>query len=193
MADASEKGRGFLKQEKIDGKLWDVFVKESGKFWCAPEPESPGYYDSNSTLEADSLKKLLEKAREHARKVGRMSIEVTELNTSSWGRRRGEEELQDAVITGIHAGNNNVLYKRVGETGTQQGSYGGTFLRRLTPEEHEEHKRLRKEEAQAEARREAWEQARIVDIRATMAAGKVVLKAPPAPDPEGDDADLEED
>ena len=182
------KPEGWLKTEKVDGKSFDVIVLKDGTFWANLGED---IYDDAQRLHAPSLKKLLEKAREHLRKSNRPAIEATLLERSSW--RSEKDVIVDVLLTGVHAGNGNILYRDQG--GTHQ-SYSQHFYRKLTAEEKAEYLRLRREEKEAEKRRERWEQERVLDAQATLQAGKPVLETPAPPEEEEEesgDADQEGD
>lgn len=113
-----------LKQQ-IDSKTYDVVVKDDGMFWIR--------ISEAEEFEAPTLKGLMEKARGALRERKRPAVDCTLLEEDHW-HNKGKDRLSfvDAQVTGIHAGNGNILIRREGGRSEQFSSYNTDLLRRLT-------------------------------------------------------------
>lgn len=134
----------LLKKETIDGTAFELSVDADGEF----RSEFAG-----ETVSASSLKALVEKLRGLVR-VKPIAVKATLFEDEGW-RHKGAT-FADIIVTGIHSGNGNVLFKvdRKGAPTQQFKSYRGTLLKRVTPAEV---KAFRAIEARAEAARKEME------------------------------------
>lgn len=166
-----------LKRETIDGRQVDIYVTDGGTFKALMDG------GSEETYSAASLPSLMKQVREII-KGQTKEIPAAQVGWSSGDRwsSRGKKSLQVEllIISGIHAGNGNVLYRHEGQPrkNTQQGYryHSVKFLRRPTPEELEELKTLYEANDELERRIEAWHQARLLDVEASLKKGEPVLK-----------------
>lgn len=166
-----------LKTETIDGRKVEIWVTEGGSFKAYLDGSTEDSYAA-STLSA--LTKLVrEVVKGRTKEVPAAFVDWrSEDRWSSLGKKKLVVQL--VIISGIHAGNKNVLYRHEGQTksATQQGSrYGGNnYLRRPTEAEQAELAELHRMNDELEAAIEAWHERLRLDVPASLAKGEPVLK-----------------
>lgn len=172
-----------LKTETIDGRKVDVYVTESGTFRALLDGS---YQDSYS---ASSLQALMKQVREvvkgQTKEVPAAQVEWSD-GRGYGSRGKAGLLVTKVVISGVHAGNNNILYRHEGQDrrNTQQGSRYGreSFLRRPTEEEIALVTELYKLQTAVERKIEAWHQSLVLDIEASLKKGEPVIKKAPGRD-----------
>lgn len=160
-----------LKKAMVDGRAFEVDVDDDGLF---------GTLLDGDRVTAPTLKALTEKLVKEVRTHGRVCVPATRLED---GWRNEEIELHDIELIGVHAGNNNPLYRVVGSKTTEQlRSYSDDILRRLTAEEKIEVMRLKAEIIAAQKAYDAFKDDRKIHPRTVIedAQALVIDKAPVA-------------
>lgn len=139
-----------------DRQTFDIFVDgKTGEFYAYTVKTPDGQYvDHASRVQDKTLKGLQAKLRKHAKQRS-IAVPVTLLKEPSW-RSSGEElEIEHGFLTGVHAGNDRLLYRNeAGETDTLGGHYDGQVCRRMTEEQVTEVRRVWKARCDA---KNAWE------------------------------------
>lgn len=137
---------------KIGASTYPVEVTGNGTFLCDIDGES---------FESPTYNAL--KSRVQAATTDRRRCEIPASELSHDG------DVDDVVLIGRHASNNHVLYQIVGQKGVHQlASYSDRMYRRLTPEERQELKELRRTIRAAQTNMEKWQTVRKIN------AGKLV-------------------
>lgn len=133
-------------------QTFDIYVDgKNGNFFAHVNPNA---YREGDRVTDKTLTGLQAKLRKHA-KQRTISIPVTLVSEPSWRSSSEELEIEHGFVTGIHAGNDRILYRNEdGESDTIGGSYDGQVCRRLTPEELETTTRIWAERCAA---KKAWE------------------------------------
>ena len=147
-------------QITIDGIDLAVTVSPTGEFSTRYEGE---WYRSQTLV---GLKKIMARA---VRKES-LGIPATMIEANY---RNDQPQSVDIEITGIHAGNNNVLFRKAGETGASEQLRYGKIYRRFSPQEHEQCLKLWKAAQDAERVYEEFREAReIENIRQVLLAAR---------------------
>lgn len=148
--------------ESIDGRPFDIFIDEKGHFYTKLDGE---------LITSVNLKSLIERLRTRLRTHNRIALPAT-LLMDSW--RNDDIELTDIELTGVHGGNDNVLYREVGSTETEQ-LRGNKVLKRLTKAERAELVKRHKAIAAAQAHYDDLREEFGLDPRAAVTAAQAVV------------------
>lgn len=165
-----------LKTETIDGRKVDIYVTDGGTFKALMDG------GSEETYAAPALPALMKKVREVVKGQTKEvpAAFVSWESESRWHGGKKKLNVQNLVISGIHAGNDNVLYRHEGQErrNTQQGyRYDNEkFLRRPTPEEVEEITTLYQANDELERRIEAWRRRLKLDVAESLKRGEPVIE-----------------
>lgn len=113
-----------------------VTVTPDGEFVCTYE---------GVDMRANTFAALKDKVRGVVKTTVKMAIPITFVDyPDSWGRNRVKKiTFTDGTITGIHAGNNNVMLRRKTDTGSSQSrGYGENYYTRMTTDQMTKFARL---------------------------------------------------
>lgn len=136
-----------VKTVDADGTKFDVYVTSIGEFYAIVDGEC---------VKQATLKALEERLRKHVRTHNRVAIDATIVESNGW-RGNDKAEFTDIVITGRHAGNNNVLYREPGDKHTQQlRSHNDDVCVRLSKADRAELSELVKKRTQSREAVERW-------------------------------------
>lgn len=155
--------------ETIDGAAFEISVDSSGNFIAEFGGED---------YSADSKKKLVDKLRAAVRTRNRVAVPATMIERGYHDDK--EPKLVNVVLTGMHAGSRNVLYREegTGKTGQDIG-YRDTTLRRLTPAESKTYLELWRAKHAATVKLEAWTKERTIEPKQAVSdAMQAVLDGP---------------
>lgn len=119
-----------VKTLEIDGESFAITVTEKGEFRC---------YVQGDWFYEETLKVLEDRIRKSVRSTVKVKVPAT-LLTTHYGAGR---KLVPIVVTGIHAGNQKILYRLENGNNGQTGRYGSeNILRALTDVERADIMRL---------------------------------------------------
>lgn len=157
--------KAFDKRE-VDGVTYQINITYDGRFSTT--------YDDDE-ISSKTLDKLLARLRSLMRKrkvTEKAALPVTVLGGRGYYYNKEEEKFRHGVVTGIHASNNNILFKQDGgKQGTEQLSGYNNVYRRLTDAEMAEYiKLVRAQEAAREAV-ENWDKEHRIDVQKEL--GKI--------------------
>jgi predicted transcriptional regulator len=95
-------------------------------------------------IKADTLEKLKQKiARSQRKKTVKLALLATVVKSRKWNQE-GDGQTIDVLITGIHARNRVVLYRRVTDKKADTVEYSDKLFKRLSSAEHTEYAKLLK-------------------------------------------------
>lgn len=149
-----------VKTINVDGVKVDITVTGSGMFYAQLDGEG---------FQKPTLKELEELMRKMIRNRGKLSIEATLVEIVDGWRHEGKVEFENIVITGTHAGNNNILYRDAnGHTSQLRGYNDGRLCKRLSTDEKKELVALVVARNKATAAVDEWVKGRTINAAKTI-------------------------
>lgn len=146
-----------LKTVQIDTRPFDVYVDDEGQFFTRWQGDN---------IFAPSLKTLEEKLRKTVRAAGRIAVPVSRIS-DTWHSET--PTITHIVLTGVHAGNGNVLYREEGENTVEQiRSFDDEIYQRLTESDIAQFHTLKQAVRTAEEALDTWKTAHKVNPRSLM-------------------------
>lgn len=145
---------------KISGETFDVSVRDDGRFIA-----DLGGGDAIAHVTLEGLKKLLTQHAKGGAKA--VSVEASFIRTD-----HSDLEYAPIVLTGIHSGSDNVIYRdRHGKVAQIRANFD--IYRRLTSKELAEGKRLSLDVARATEALEGWAREKLIFAREVILAARL--------------------